>query len=65
MHFFCQDRDLSDACTNIAEVTAKLQRVESQYEHSRNNESELKRQVSEWKNKHTEILKEYQHVKSE
>ena len=54
---------MSDASSNIAELTAKLKKLGDQVESNKATESELKRHVSEWKNKHTEMMKECQYVK--
>lgn len=59
-----QDRDLSEAASHIAEINAKLKRCEFQQQESHQGNADLKRQVSEWRNKHAELSRELDHAKS-
>ena len=60
-----QDRDLSEASTRIAELCAKLKRVDGQLHQSQAAASDLRRQVTEWRNKQQEANREAEHLKSE
>ena len=56
--FIFQDKDLIEASNHISELSTKLKRLDVQYKECVRSDTESRRQLADWKQKHADARKD-------